>query len=57
LVELKARKENRERKIRWKIAFFTVWFRRKNKRDKKWGGKFSPRTHIFLSPQFAMKKC
>ena len=28
--------ENRERKIGWKIAFFIVWFRRENKKDKKY---------------------
>ena len=27
--------ENRERKIRWKIAFFIIWLRRENKRDRK----------------------
>ena len=29
------RMKNRERKIGWKMAFFTVWFRRENKRDRK----------------------
>ena len=29
------RMENRERKVRWKMVFFTVWFRRENNRDRK----------------------
>ena len=29
------RMKNRERKIGWKMTFFTFWFRRENKRDRK----------------------
>jgi len=30
------RMKNRERKIGWKMAFSPIWFKRENKRDKKW---------------------
>ena len=50
------RLKNRERKISWKMTFFIVWFRRENKRDRKYGGKFSFRAHHFLSSQFERKR-
>lgn len=41
--------KNIKRKIRWKIAFFTVRLRKKNREDGKPERKFSPRpTFIFL---------
>ena len=50
-----SRMENRERKRWQKITFSTVQFRRENKRDRKWRGKFSLQTYIFLSSQFERK--
>ena len=43
--------ENREKKIEWKMAFSTFWFRRENKRDIKWGKKINPPgPHFFILP-------
>ena len=44
------RMENREKKIGWIMAFSTIWFRKENKGERKWGKIFSPRTHIFFYP-------
>ena len=48
--------ENRERKIRWKIAFFTVWLRRENKRDRKQGGNFPSGPIFFYPPNLGGKR-
>ena len=49
LVCLKTRMKIRERKMGWKMIFFNVLLRKENKRDRKYGGKFSLRDHLFLS--------
>ena len=47
--------ENRERKIGWKMLFFTVWLRKKNRRDRKEERKFSLLDPPFLSFQIGRK--
>ena len=37
------------------MTFSLVWFKRENKRDRKWGEKYSIWVHIFLSSQFGSK--
>ena len=52
LVGVKTRRmENKERKIKWKMLFFTVWLEKENRRDKKQERKFSPRAHFFNPPK------
>ena len=41
------RMKNKERKIGWKMLFFTVWLRKENKRERKQGRKFSLPAHFF----------
>ena len=49
------RMKNMERKIGWKMLFSTVWLRKKNRRDRKQGRKFSLRSPLFLSSQIGRK--
>ena len=49
------RMKNRERKIRWKMLFSTVWLRKENRRDRKQGRKFSLPSPLFLSSQIGRK--
>ena len=47
------RMENRERKIRWKMSFFTVWLRKENRRYRKQGEKvFPPKPTFFILPNW-----
>jgi len=39
------RMKKKKRKIWWKIKFSLVWFRRENKRKRKWCRKFSLQAH------------
>ena len=42
---------NGERKIRWKMLFFTVWLRKENRKDRKYGRKFPLLSPFFLFSQ------
>ena len=39
LVGMKTGRMEKERKIGWKIEFSLVWFRRENKKNRKWSEK------------------
>ena len=49
------RMKNRERKIWWKMLFFTVWLGNENRRDRKHGRKFSLPSPLFLSSKIWSK--
>ena len=47
--------KNRERKIGWKMLFFTVWLGKENRRDRKHGRKFSLPSPLILSSKIGRK--
>jgi len=49
------RMENRERKIEWKMLFSIIWLRKENRRDRKYGRKFSLLGPLFISFQIGRK--